>query len=55
MAKIVEDIIIVKLSKLVRDEDDSGLHLVDNVLRARIEEAAQNVAPSDVVVEIEKK
>ena len=55
MAKIVEDILVVKLSKLVRDEEGIAHHLVDNDLRSAIEQAAQVVVPSDIIVEIEKK
>lgn len=55
MAKIVEDIIIVKLSKLFRDEDGIAHHLADNDLRSAIEQAAQAVVSSDIIVEIEKK
>jgi hypothetical protein len=55
MAKIVEDIIIVKLSKLVREDDSSSHHLAGIDLRTAIENAAQGVVPADIIVEIEKK
>jgi len=55
MAKIVDDIIIIKLSKMVRDDDHSPHQLATTELREAIEKVAQGVAPSDVIIEIEKK
>lgn len=55
MAKIVEDMIVVKLSRLVRSNDDSHHDLTNNQLRDAIEKAAQEVCPSDVIVEIDRK
>jgi hypothetical protein len=55
MAKIVDDIIVVKLSKLVKDKDDSNVHLVDNSLREQIEDAIQDIVDPATVVEVDLK
>lgn len=55
MAKIVDDIIIVKLSKMVRDDDHSSHQLATTELREAIEKVAQGVAPAEIIIEIEKK
>lgn len=55
MAKIVEDMIVVKLSRLVRSNDEGHYDLTDNQLRAVVEKAVQEVCPSDVIVEIDRK
>ena len=55
MAKIVEEILVVKLSKLVRDDDDNVPQMINNTLRSQIEDAAQNLVSDSIVVEIERK
>ena len=54
MAKIVENIVVVKFSKLVKDDCDESLH-IDSDIRERIENAVQSVVDSDMIVEIEKR
>lgn len=54
MAKIVEDIIILRISKLVKDHETDG-DFVSDVLRGILEDAAQNVVPDNIIVEIERK
>jgi hypothetical protein len=55
MAKIVDDIIVVKLSKLVRDKDDNTFHLIDNNLREKIEAAIQDIIDPSIIVEVDLK
>jgi hypothetical protein len=55
MAKIQEEIIVVKLSKLVKDADEDLAQLGNNVLRSALEDAAQQLVGETVVVEIERK
>lgn len=55
MAKIVEEIIVIKLSKLVKDGDEDVTSLVNNTLRGQIEDTAQQLVGESVVVEIERK
>jgi hypothetical protein len=52
MAKIVEEIIIIKLSKLVKDDVVSGI--VTNDLQAALEQVAQELVGDSVIVEVEK-
>jgi hypothetical protein len=55
MAKIIEDIVVVKFSKLVKDNNPKIASLIDNDTRHQIEEAVQSVVGDVMVVEIEKK
>jgi hypothetical protein len=55
MAKIQEEIIVVKLSKLVKDTDEDVAQLGNNVLRIALEDAAQQIVGDTVIVEIERK
>jgi hypothetical protein len=53
MAKIIEEIIIVKLSKLVRDDEDAT-RLAGESLLASIEESIQHQFSDAIVVEVER-
>lgn len=53
MAKLVEEIIVVKLSKLVKDKDTNKEILDPNVLGA-LELAVQEIVSEGVIVEVEK-
>ena len=55
MARIVEDFIMVKFSKLVKDEDNSDIPQVTNELRQAIEIAIQDLAAPGVIIEVERK
>ena len=52
MAKIVEEIVIIKLSKLVKDDVVSGI--VTDDLQTALEQVAQELVGDGVVVEVEK-
>jgi hypothetical protein len=52
MAKIVEEVVIIKLSKLVKDGVDTGI--VTNDLQSALEQVAQELVGDGVVVEVEK-
>jgi hypothetical protein len=52
MAKIVEEIIIIKLSKLVKDDVTQGI--VTNDLQVALEHVAQELVGDSVIVEVEK-
>jgi hypothetical protein len=54
MAKIIEEVIVVKLSKLVRDDEEYGTQLVNESLRASIEDSIQHQFSDAVVVEVER-
>lgn len=53
MAKIHEEIIVVKLSKLVKDSE-SGTNLASEELVSSLEAVAQELADAGIVVEVEK-
>jgi hypothetical protein len=52
MAKIVEEIVIIKLSKLVKDDVVAGIVTTD--LQTALEQVAQELVGDGVVVEVEK-
>ena len=53
MAKIVEDIVIIKFSRIVKDSD-SGVEIVTNDIQSALEQVAQELVGDAVVVEVEK-
>jgi hypothetical protein len=53
MAKIVEDIVIIKFSKIVKDSD-SGVEIINNDIQSALEQVAQELVGDAVVVEVEK-
>lgn len=52
MAKIIEEIIVIKVSKLVKDGADQ--HLVPQDTVAALEQVAQELLGDSVIVEVEK-
>jgi hypothetical protein len=52
MAKIVEDVLIVKFSKIVKDSDTDNGSLVGNEIEAALEQVAQELVGEAVVVEV---
>jgi hypothetical protein len=53
MAKIVEDIVIIKFSKIVKDSE-SGVEIINNDIQSALEQVAQELVGDAVVVEVEK-
>jgi hypothetical protein len=53
MAKIVEDIVIIKFSKIVKDSE-LGNEIVNGDLQSALEQVAQELVGDAVVVEVEK-
>ena len=54
MAKIVEDIIVIKFSKIVKNADDADVVVLTNDNAAAIEQVAQELVGNGVVVEVER-
>lgn len=54
MAKIVEDVLIVKFSKIVKDSDTDNGGLVNNDIKAALEQVAQELVGESIVVEVVK-
>lgn len=52
MAKIVEDVLIVKFSKIVKDSDTDNGGLVNNDIKAALEQVAQELVGESIVVEV---
>lgn len=52
MAKIVEDIVIIKFSKIVKDSESDSQALVSDDIRKTLEEVAEELAGKTVVVEV---
>ena len=53
MAKIVEDVIVIKFSKIVKDNDE-GTSVASADIEAALEQVAQELAGDSVVVEVVK-
>jgi hypothetical protein len=52
MAKIVEEVVVIKLSKLVKDDVVAGIVTAD--LQFALEQVAQELVGDSVIVEVEK-
>ena len=52
MAKIVEDVLVVKFSKIVKDSDTDNGSLINNDVKAALEQVAQELMGDSVVVEV---
>lgn len=55
MAKIKEDIIFIKLSKLIKDNDDQASSLVGKDVTDNIEAIVQELVGDSVIVEVERQ
>jgi hypothetical protein len=54
MAKIVEDVVVIKFSKLVKDSHDEGSAIAGNDIQQALEQVAQELVGDGVVVEVER-
>lgn len=54
MAKIIEDVVVIKFSKIVKDSDDHEAGIANTDIQQALEQVAQELAGNGVVVEIEK-
>ncbi len=54
MAKIHEEVVVIKLSKLVRERDSSEQYIANNDLCDALQTVAQELAGDTVVVEVER-
>ena len=53
MAKMIEDILVIKLSKLVKDSDVSDQIITEDIHTA-LEQVAQELVGTGVLVEVER-
>lgn len=52
MAKIVEDVIVIKFSKIVKDNDPADAGIANSEVQAALEQVAQEIVGDSVVVEV---
>lgn len=55
MAKIVEDIVIIKFSKIVKDSDNGDAGIASAEITAALEQVAQELVGDSVIVETIKE
>jgi hypothetical protein len=53
MAKMIEDVLVIKLSKLVKDSDSSE-NIINEDIQVALEQVAQELAGNGVLVEVER-
>lgn len=51
MAKIVEEVVVIKFSKIVKDDSAATVEVTEEV-RAALEQVAQELVDSSVIVEV---
>lgn len=54
MAKIVEDVVIIKFSKIVKDNEKDGTQIANAETLAALEQVAQELVGEGVIVEAMK-
>jgi hypothetical protein len=54
MAKIIEDVIVIKFSKIVKDSESEATGIAGPDLQQALEQVAQELVGDSVVVEVEK-
>jgi hypothetical protein len=52
MAKIVEDVVVIRFSKIVKDSDSEVSGIASADVQAALEQVAQELAGDNVIVEI---
>jgi hypothetical protein len=53
MARIVEDVLVIKFSKIVKDSDSDESGIATSEIQAALEQVAQELVGDAVVVEVE--
>jgi hypothetical protein len=54
MAKIIEDVIVIKFSKIVKDSESEATDIAGADLEQALEQVAQELVGDGVVVEIQR-
>jgi hypothetical protein len=54
MAKLHEEVVVLKLSKLIKERDVGEVYLADNEFCSAIEQVAQELAGEGIIVEVER-
>ena len=55
MAKIVQDEVIIKFSKLVKDSEQEVLEIAGSDIQAALEQVAQELVGDGVIVELDRR
>lgn len=54
VAKIVEDIVVIKFSKIIKDSEDSHTKIATQDVQQALEQVAQELVGETIVVEVER-
>ena len=54
MAKIVEEVVLIKFSKIVKDHDKEQKHIAGNDVHQALEQVAQELVGEGIIVEVVK-
>ena len=54
MAKLHEELVVLKLSKLVKEKDDGSTSLADDEICGSLEQVVQELLGDSIIVEIER-
>lgn len=54
MAKIVEDVVVVKFSKIIKDSDSERVSIASQEVTQALEQVAQELVGDSVIVEVVK-
>lgn len=54
MAKIIEDVVIIKFSRIVKESETEVSSIVDSDMQHALEQVAQELVGSSAIVEVEK-
>lgn len=54
MAKIIEDVVVIKFSKIVKDSDSEVSGIAGSDVQHALEQVAQELVGESVVVEVER-
>lgn len=54
MAKVVEDVVVIKFSKLVKDSDSNSTGIAVQEVQTALEQVAQELVGDSVIVEVVK-
>jgi hypothetical protein len=54
MAKIVEEVLVVKFSKIVKDTGSDDTSLLNSDIQSAVEQLAQEIVGDSIVVEVVK-
>jgi hypothetical protein len=52
MAKIVEDVLVIKFSKIVKDNDSDSASIAGSDVQSALEQVAQELVGNGVIVEV---